>query len=95
MNTGKEKVNDDVEIENLEKEAVQKNKQRKYEKKYNGKKEKRRILATHNKGLKRGEKAKNARLQMDEKKIWAKLNELYANFARMKELKKKTTKRSR
>ena len=57
--------------------------------------EKRRILATHNKGLQRGEKAKNARVQMDEKKIWAKLNELYANFARMKELKKKTAKRSR
>ena len=57
--------------------------------------EKRRILATHNKGLKRGEKAENARVQMDEKNIWAKLNELYENFSRMKELKKKTAKRSR
>ena len=95
MNTGKEKVNDDVEIENLEKEVVQKNKQENMKKNIMKKKEKRRILATHNKGLKQGEKAKNARVQMDEKKIWAKLNELYANFARMKELKKKTAKRSR
>ena len=40
MNTGKEKVNDDVEIENLEKEVVQKNKQENMKKNIMKKKEK-------------------------------------------------------
>ena len=51
--------------------------------------EKRRILAAKNKGLKRVRKVKKIEVQMDEKELWGKLNELNANFAKMKELKKK------
>ena len=40
-------------------------------------------------------KAKKAEVQMKEKELWGKLNELNANFARMKELKKETIKRRR
>ena len=52
-------------------------------------KEKRRILAAKNKGLKRVRKVKKIEVQMDEKELWGKFNELNANFAKMKELKKK------
>ena len=52
-------------------------------------KEKRRILAAKNKGLKRVRKVKKIEVQMDEKELWGKLNELNANFPKMKELEKK------
>ena len=59
------------------------------EKKMAAIKEKRRILAAKNKGLKRVRKVKKIEVQMDEKELWRKFNELNANFAKMKELKKK------
>ena len=52
-------------------------------------KEKRRILAAKNKGLKRVRKVKKIEVQMDEKELWGKFNELNANFPKMKELEKK------
>ena len=62
------------------------------EKKMAAIKKKRRILAAKNKGLKRVRKVKKIEVQMDEKELWRKLNELNANFAKMKELKKKNKK---
>ena len=62
------------------------------EKKMAAIKEKRRILAAKNKGLKRVRKVKKIEVQMDEKELWGKFNELNANFAKMKELKKKKKK---
>ena len=59
------------------------------EKKMAAIKEKRRILAAKNKGLKRVRKVQKIEVQMDEKELWRKFNELNANFAKMKELKKK------
>ena len=57
INTTEEKVNDDIEIENVEKEVVEKKQAGKNGKKMAAKKEKRRALAAKNKELKRVKKS--------------------------------------